>query len=186
MKQIILTLVCLLALLPAQAQKILSDDTSNGTRSIITSKENVKSGNDKIVVYAGLSFMQSGDTPTYFLSLKLSAMKHLAISKDGRSMLKDANDNVATLTTLQGSYGADTRNVGGFNLYEINVDYPITYEQLQQLSAGVTKVRIELDNDDPFDKEYKKDKIGKVIATDLSLIAGALSTDKKASFSDGF
>ena len=101
-------------------------------------------------------------------------------------MLKDANGNVVTLTTLQGSYGADTRNVGGFNLYEINVDYLITYEQLQQLSAGVTKVRIELDNDDPFDKEYKKDKIGKVIATDLSLIAGALSTDKKASFSDGF
>ena len=46
MKQIILTLLCLLAMLPAQAQKILSDDTTNGTRSIITSKENVKSGND--------------------------------------------------------------------------------------------------------------------------------------------
>ena len=67
MKQIILTLLCLLAMLPAQAQKILSDDTTNGTRSIITSKENVKSGNDKIVVYAGLSFMQSDDATTYFL-----------------------------------------------------------------------------------------------------------------------
>lgn len=186
MKHLLLTLLCLLAILPTQAQTILSDDTTNGTRSIITSKENVKSGNDKIVVYAGLSFMQSGNTPTYFLSLKLSAMKHMAISKGGRIMLKDANGNVITLTTLQGSYGAENRNVGGFNLYEINVDYPITYEQLQQLSAGVTKIRIELDNDDPFDKEYKKDKIGKVIATDLSLIAGALSTDKKASFSDGF
>lgn len=181
-----MTLVCLLALLPAQAQKILSDDTSNGTRSIITSKENVKSGNDKIVIYVGLSFMQSGDTLTYYLSLKLSAMKHMAIGKEGRIMLKDANGNIVTLTTLQGSYGADTRNVGGFDLYEINVDYPITYKQLQQLANGVTKIRIELDNDDPFDKEYKKDKIGKVVATDLSLIAGALGTDKKASFSDGF
>ena len=175
MKQIILTLLCLLAMLPAQAQKILSDDTTNGTRSIITSKENVKSGNDKIV-----------DATTYFLSLKLSAMKHMAISKNGRVMLKDTGGNVITLTTLQGSYDANTRNVGGFNLYEINVDYPITYEQLQQLASGVTKVRIELDNDDPFDKEYKKDKIGQVIATDLSLIAGALGTDKKASFTDGF
>ena len=186
MKQIILTLLCLLAMLPAQAQKILSDDTTNGTRSIITSKENVKSGNDKIVVYAGLSFMQSDDATTYFLSLKLSAMKHMAISKNGRVMLKDTGGNVITLTTLQGSYDANTRNVGGFNLYEINVDYPITYGQLQQLASGVTKVRIELDNDDPFDKEYKKDKIGQVIATDLSLIAGALGTDKKASFTDGF
>lgn len=186
MKHLLLTLLCLLAILPTKAQTILSDDTTNGTRSIITSKENVKSGNDKIVVYAGLSYMQSGDTPTYFLSLKLSAMKHMAISKEGRIMLKDADGNVITLSTPQGSYGADTRNVGGFNLYEINVDYPITYEQLQQLANGVTKIRIELDNDEPFDKEYKKDKIGKVIATDLSLIAGALSTDKKASFSDGF
>lgn len=186
MKQIILTLLCLLAMLPAQAQKILSDDITNGTRSIITSKENVKSGNDKIVVYAGLSYMQSGGTPTYFLSLKLSAMKHMAISRNGRIMLKDADGNVITLTTPQGSYGADTRNVGGFNLYEINVDYPISYEQLQQLANGVTKVRIELDNDEPFDKDYKKDKIGKVIATDLSLIAGTLGTNKKASFSDGF
>lgn len=186
MKQILLTLLCLLAIVPSQAQKILSDDTTNGTRSIITSKENVKSGNDKIVVYAGLSYMQSGDVPTYYLSLKLSAMKHIAISKEGRILLKDNEGKVITLSTPQGSYGAETRNVGGFNLYEVNVDYPISYEQLQQIANGVTKVRIELDNDEPFDKEYKKDKIGKVITTDLSLIAGALNTDKKASFSDNF
>lgn len=186
MKQIIFTLLCMIITTSAYAQKILSDDTTNGTRSIITSKENVKSGNDRIVVYAGVNLMQSGDTPTYFLSLKLSAMKHMVISKDGRIMLKDSEGNVVTLTTLRGSYGADTRNVGGFNLYEINVDYPVTYEQLQQLAKGVTKVRIELDNDEPFDKEYKKDKIGKVLTADLSLIAGALGTDKKASFSEGF
>lgn len=186
MKQIIFTLLCMIITTSAYAQKILSDNTTNGTRSIITSKENVKSGNDRIVVYAGVNLMQSGDTPTYFLSLKLSAMKHMAISKDGRIMLKDSEGNVVTLTTLRGSYGADTRNVGGFNLYEINVDYPVTYEQLQQLAKGVTKVRIELDNDEPFDKEYKKDKIGKVLTADLSLIAGALGTDKKASFSEGF
>lgn len=186
MKQILLTLLCLVAIIPLHAQKILSDDTANGTRSIITSKENVKSGNDRVVIYAGLSLMQSDGEPHYFLSLKLSAMKHLAISKENRILLKDQNGEVITLTTPQGSYGADTRNVGGFNLYEINVDYPVAMEQLQQLANGVTKIRIELDNDEPFEKDYKKDKIGKVIQTDLSLIAGALGTDKKASFSDGF
>lgn len=186
MKHLLLTLLCLCALLTASAQKILSDDTANGTRSIITSKENVKSGTDKIVLYVGLSYMDPGNTPSYFLSLKLSAMKHMAVAKDSRILLKDAAGNVIELTTPQGSYGADTRNVGGYNLYEINVDYPMALEQLQQLAQGVTKVRIELDNDDPFDKEYKKDKIGKVLTNGLSLITGALSTDNKASFTEGF
>lgn len=185
MKQILLLLLCIFTL-TANAQKILSDDLRDGTRSIITSKENVKSGNDKIVLYVGLSYMGNDDTSSYYLSLKLSAMKHLGIAKDSRILLKDTDGNVITLTTPQGSYGADMKNVGGFTLYEINVDYPVTLDQLQQLSEGVTKVRIELDNDEPFDKEYKKDKIGKVIANDISLITGALNTDKKASFTEGF
>lgn len=49
--------------------------------------------------------------------------------------------------------------------------YPITTEQITSLSNGVTKVRMELysvdKKDDPFmdyqEKEYKKDKIGKII-----------------------
>lgn len=186
MKHLLLTFLCLFALLPTYAQKVLSDDTANGTRTIITSKENVKSGSDKIVLYVGLSYMNPGEAPTYYLSLKLSAMKRMSIAKDSRVLLKDATGNVVELTTIQGSYGADTRNVGGFNLYEINVDYPITLEQLQQLSGGVTKVRIEMDNDEPYNKEFKKDKIGKVLTTDLSLIDGALHTDKKASFTEDF
>ena len=186
MRNLLLTLLCICSMMPVYAQKILSDDTTNGTRSIITSKENVKSGTDKIVLYVGLSYMDSGETPTYFLSLKLSAMKHIAVAKDSRILLKDTAGNVIELTTPQGSYGADTRNVGGYNLYEINVDYPITLEQLKQLSAGVTKVRVEMVNDEPYNKEFKKDKIGKVLTTDLSLIDGALHSDKKASFSEDF
>lgn len=179
-------MIMAMSVMPIFAQKVISDDIDNGIRTIITSKENVKSGNDRIVVYAGLSMSQTENTTLYMLSLKLSAMKHLAISKGGRILIKDKDVNVITLTSLKGSYGADFKNVAGFNLYEINVDYPITLEQLNQLAEGVTKVRIELDNDEPFEKEYKKDKIGKVLAKDISLIAEALVSDKKASFIGGF
>ena len=187
MKHIIFPLiVVLMTALPAFAQKINSDDSTNGVRTIITSKENVKSGTDRVVIYIGLTMSQIQDTTHYTLDLKLSAMKHLSVSKGGRILLKDKEGNIITLTSLQGSYGADIKNVGGFSLYEINVDDPITLEQLHQLASGVTKVRIELDNDEPFEKEYKKDKIGKVLANDISLIAGAMGSDKKASFTDGF
>lgn len=187
MRQIfLLAIIMAMSVLPTFAQKVISDATDNGIRTIITSKENVKFGNDRIVVYTGLSMSQTENTTLYMLSLKLSAMKHLAISKGGRILIKDKDGNVITLSSPQGSYGADFRNVGGFNLYEINVDYPITMEQLNQLAEGVAKVRIELDNDEPFEKEYKKDKIGKVLAKDISLIAEALDSDKKASFTDGF
>lgn len=187
MKHIIISLIAVvISAMPAFAQKILSDDSSNGIRTIITSKENVKSGTDRVVVYTGLTMSQTPDTTIYTLDLKLSAMKHLAVSKGGSILLKDKDGNVITLASTQGSYGAEIKNVSGFSLYEINVDYPITLEQLNQLASGVTKVKIELDNDEPFEKEFKKDKIGKVLAKDISLIAGAMGSDKKASFYDDF
>ncbi len=187
MNKFISLLVCLLIGTSAFAQKIISDDTpDDGNRYIFCSKENVGGLSDKMKLFIGLSYMQpvSGEG-LYSICIQLNCGEVTTIHKGGRMLIKTTAGNVVELLTYTG--GTDElKTISGINLWKVSAQYSITPEQLEQIHTGVTKIRIELGDSEIYEKEWKKDKVGKILAKEHSLIVNALGKNSKASFSDGF
>lgn len=187
MNKVISLLVCLLIGASAFAQKIISDNTpADGNRYIFCSKENVGGFSDKTKLFIGLSYMQpvSGEG-LYSLCIQLNCGEVTTIHKGGRMLIKTTAGNVVELSTYMG--GTDElKTISGINIWEISAQYSITPEQLEQIQSGVTKIRIELGDSKMYEKEWKKDKVGKILAKEHTLIIAALGKNSKASFSDDF
>ncbi len=187
MKKLLTLLVCALISISAYAQKIVSDDTpSDGNRYIFCSKENVGGFSDRIKLFIGLSYMQPVEgNPLYSLCIRLNCGEVTTIHKGGRMLLKTFDGDIVELSTYTG--GSDEmKSISGVNIWEVSAQYSITPEQLALLEKGITKIRIELGDSKTYDKEWKKDKVGKILAKESALIQNAIKTDSKASFSEGF
>lgn len=187
MNKLIALLTAFLVSLSAYAQKIETDDTeSNGTRYIFCTQENVGGFSDKIKLFIGLGYMRPEDkNGEYFLSVKLNCGEVTKIPKGGRMLIKTtAGETVELATLVAGS--DEMQTISGVNLWKVSVQYPIAVDQLEQLISGVAKIRIELSDSKTYDKEWKKDKVGKVFSKEYGLIQNALQKDSKSSFSDGF
>ena len=61
---------------------------------------------------------------------------------------------------------------------------PITKEDILKLCGGVKKIRQEVSLGETHDKDYKKDKIGAILTTEVNLLSNALK--EKKSIYDGF
>lgn len=180
-------LICVLIGASAYAQKIVSDDTpADGNRYIFCSKENVGGFSDKMKLFIGLSYMQPAEgSPLYSLCIQLNCGEVVKIHKGGRMLLKTFNGDVVELSTYTG--GTDEmKTISGINVWEVQAQYTITPEQLSILETGVAKIRIELGDSKTYEKEWKKDKVGKILAKESALIQDAIKTNSKSSFSDGF
>ena len=187
MNKVISLLVCLLIGASAFAQKIISDDTpADGNRYIFCSKENVGGFSDKMKLFIGLSYMQSvSGEGLHSLCIQLNCGEVTTIHKGGRMLIKTTAGNVVELSTYMG--GTDEiKTISGINIWEVSAQYSITPEQLGQIQSGIAKIRIELGDSKMYEKEWKKDKVGKILAKEHTLITDALGKNSKASFSDGF
>ena len=107
-------------------------------------------------------------------------------------LVKTSNGEVLTLTeysqkTISDNIG-DVQNLNGIivKTFTIHAAYVLTPEQIQQLLSGITKIRIELNGDTNYEKEWKKDKISSFLSKEYNILTEAVATDKKGSFSDGF
>lgn len=100
-------------------------------------------------------------------------------------LIKTTNGDVIELSTYMGG-SADLKSISGVNIWEVSAQYSITPDQLALLEKGVTKIRIELGDSKTYEKEWMKDKIGKILAKESSLIQDAIRTNSKASFSEDF
>lgn len=187
MNKLISLLVCLLIGTSAFAQKIISDDTpADGNRYIFCSKENVGGFTDKMKLFVGLSYMkpESGNG-LYSLCIQLNCGEVTTIHKGGRMLIKTMTGNVIELSTYMGGKD-ELKTISGINIWEVSAQYSITPEQLEQIQSGIAKIRIELGDSKVYEKEWKKDKVGKILDKEHSLIVDALAKNPKASFSDGF
>lgn len=187
MNKFISLFVCLLIGVSAFAQKIISDDTpADGNRYIFCSKENVGGFSDKMKLFIGLSYMQSlSGEVLYSICIQLNCGEVTTIHKGGRMLIKTTTGNVVELSTYMG--GTDElKTISGINIWEVSAQYSISPEQLEQIQSGIAKIRIELGDSKMYEKEWKKDKVGKILAKENTLITDALGKNSKASFSDGF
>lgn len=189
MKKILLVMMFSLAFATmANAQIIKNTLDSDGNRFITCEKLNVRSFTDKIVTYVNLGYMNN----QYYLSFQFDALNPLSIEKGGRVLIRTENGNVLTLTINS----SDKDNIGTIETagnmvlrnYSITTIMFVTKEDIINLSSGVSKFRIEMNNIDLtngyFEKTYKSDKIGEKVLQDYRAIAKAIKETKK--FEDGF
>lgn len=193
MRKVIYFLTLLLVAASANAQKIVDDRvTDSGLRLISCESKPFRSMTDKVVLSLGMSASVKDDDVNYFLDVTLSSNSPLSAPAGARMLVKTANGDVITLTefsnkTLEDNIG-NVKNIGGtiIKTFTLNCAYLLTEEQIQQLLSGITKIRIELNGDTNYEKEWKKDKISSFLSKEYNLLTEAVATDKKGGFTDGF
>lgn len=193
MRKVIYFLTLLLVTLSASAQKIVDDRvTDSGLRLISCESKPFRSMTDKVVLSLGMSASVKDDDVNYFLDVTLASNSPLSAPAGARMLIKTTNGDVITLTefsnkTLEDNIG-DVKNIGGtiIKTFTLNCAYLLTPEQIQQLMSGITKIRIELNGDTNYEKEWKKDKISDFLSKEYKLLTEAVATDKKGGFTDDF
>ena len=190
MKRYIVILSAIAAALPALAQKIEADKVdADGTRTIIGSVERCRDFTDKQVLYFGLAAKATASDTTYHIVMQITAFDPLHIKEGARLLVKtfkgenfellndlDVECAIATPHQITGTYYVSD--------YTVTPMYRVTPAVLEAIARdGIKKVRIETEVTQ-YDKEYKKDKAGKVLATEYNLIREKLT--KKADFHDDF
>ncbi len=197
MKKLLTLLVCALISISAYAQKIEYDKIDdNGFRLIGTTLENIGSMTDRVKAKLSLGAIVSPNgNSEYILDVFLTTGQAISAPAGARMLIKTKDGEVITLQERQGVTLEDMMGKKRMipelqNMvvteYSIQLMYALTAEQIQQLTAGVVKIRIELNGGNNYDKEWKKDKVGKILSKDIELVNNALSTDNRKSFTDGF
>mgnify|MGYP000351595801 CR=1 FL=1 len=191
MKKIVILLFALSSALNIFAQKIESDKFDDkGYRYIYCSLESIRSMMDKYVFFVSLNAIQSGsDTEDiiYDIFLRTNANAPLTVPKGGRLLIKLQNDSIIELKTdieFSDKIGkVQHSNSLVYTNYSITPIFTVTTDQIEKISMGVKKIRLETTLE-PIDKEFRKDKMGKILSAEYDLIKSALS--QKKSFSDDF
>lgn len=193
MRKVIYFLALMLVSLSASAQKIVDDRvTDTGLRLISCESKPFRSMSDKVVLSLGLSAAVKDGAVQYFLDATLASSEPISAPAGARMLVKTTNGDVLTLTeysdkTISDNIG-DVKNVGGIivKTFTIHAAYALTPEHIQQLLSGIAKIRIELNGDTNYEKEWKKDKISGFLSKEYNLLTEAVATDKKGSFTDDF
>ena len=178
----ILIIICFLCGINSFAQEIEYDKSANGERSIMCKYESIRSMKDKTVFSVALSAEKNKENITsYFLSLKTTSGTPITVPEGGKLLIKLKDDTVIELRTLMEYAGTvrDVHNVNGFVFHDYTIfpTFLVSEIQIEQISKGVKKIRLEA-TDGNKDKEFKKDKIGNAIKNQYLLIQNTLAKSK--------
>lgn len=96
------------------------------------------------------------DSVQWFIHLKPYNEKPYTIKKDGKLLLKLGDGTVLTLTAVEDSYSINLGN------YRADGKYKVEKKDLEKILAnGILKWRMEIDFNEPLEKVYNEDIIGK-------------------------
>lgn len=180
-------------LAPVRAQ--LNDKISDGYRFINPPSKNVRDFTDKVVIYTTffgntLSIEQEHgiDTIRWELAFTFTQTKERAnIKKGANLLLKLGNDEVIKLrSSTDNIYTFEVTTVSGVTVtnYTVSGLYPISEEDMEKvIRYGVLKLKAETSLS-PFEKSWKKDKVGSYYGEYYEQVKAALSERK--SFDDDF
>ena len=186
MKKLLLLLL-LLSNISIYAQKVDIDKVADNSRYISCSLALARDMTAINVLSFGLSAIQTENTTTYLLRMKITSLNPISVPDNAKLLIKCKDDAVIELNALgeDNAYVRDVHIIGNIVIsdYSAYPIYPVTKEQIQQMCTGIEKVRIETSGN-AIDKVYKKDKAGKIIIAEYNLITEALAFKK--TFSDGF
>lgn len=193
MKKTILALIMLFTTLSVSAQKIADDTTlDNGTRMVSCELKQFRSFSDKIVLWTGLSAFVTDGNIEYCLDVKLNSSKPITAPAGARILIKTTSGDVVEMSEFSNTVKEDIagylQNVGGVAIktYTIGLSYKLTQENLDLILSGITKIRIELNGESNYEKEWKKDKISEFLNKEYENLTKAVASEKENSFTEDF
>jgi len=184
MKKIVLSLALMMCALISwgQSQLIYKDqDAKTGLRSFGTSDIIVRNGmTDRHPLKVSLLAVESLQGWSYSLNISVAELTSRAVPEGSILLLRAKSGDVFELAnTLSETQSRDW--VGQWiegtasKTYDNKASYIITREQLEALSSGVLKLRMQLSGGS-FDTEYKKDRMGAAIKAHLAAIDSGISS----------
>lgn len=201
MKKVLLLLVAIFCVSGSLfAQKIVTDDVTTiagrQVRIVTASSETFRNFTDKVVMSLCLmaSKPEDGNDAQYTLCVNLRSGSPISAPASARILIRTADDETIA---IEESGNVEKSDIDGklelvgsttVKTFEIDLLYNLTDEQLASLCKGIKKIRIETNGEKPYEKEWKKDKIGKFLTKEYELLKGALSggQSKRVSFDEDF
>lgn len=174
MKKLIILAMLALPVI-ATAQEIVGNTYKGDDHIVITDKEICRSFTDRMVLSVGLSGLKVEDRSFYFLDLKITSSDKITMGAGDYLTLWLKGGETIKLPAADGNTDGmvrDIHSVNGFITHDFSAypSFEISAEQLDAISEkGVEKIQC---NTSPnmYVKEFKKDKIGKAIATRWALL----------------
>jgi hypothetical protein len=194
MKKMFCLVFALAMAIGASAQKINYDKVEDsGLRLIGCTSETFRSFSDKVILSMSMSAAIKDGVTNYFIDATLQSSEPISAPAGARMLIKTSKGEVFTLDGFSQSTTEDlignVKSAGGIvvKTFSITLPYKVSPEEITQLiSDGITKIRIELDGDKPYEKEWKKDKIGSFLGKEYKLLQQAVIVDKRGSFESDF
>lgn len=194
MKKMLFGLLIALISMSASAQKIAYDKVEdNGLRLISCESETFRSFSDKVILSLAMSATVKDENVDYFIDVTLKSSEPISAPANARMLVKTQKGTVLTLEGFSnqtiGDNIGNVQSISGIivKTFTILLPYKVSEEDINTLrTEGVAKIRIEIDGDKPYEKSWKKDKIGSFLGKAFDLLKNAAATDKRESFEDDF
>lgn len=190
MKKLSLLLTCLVSCAALSAQStIFSDDVKpDGSRVVYCKSFVARDFTDRVVHNFHLQASKNAGSNEIEYTLGLDSRSNYGydIKRGMLLLIKTADGEVIELNSyydVDATLGNLHTTPTVYTDYGHSASYKITEEQIKKLCGGVLKIKQEISTG-AFEKEYKKDKIGKKLKQQYEDIKKALSSEK--SFRDGF
>ena len=189
----------------AQNRKIVIDKIGNDFRIIEAQGTMIGGFTATKILFIGLQTWVTQQDTTFVIVTNVNTSSRLGAFDDAIMLIKTMDDEVLELYSITSdnnikniSYGNPTvtttryKNIitSTYNSNSVDVSRNINYwyvtpEIIEKLKVGIKKIKIQFENG-VYEKEFKKDKIGKILYDSYLTELKQISIDKNKDFKNDF
>ena len=207
MKKLLCYLMLLMSVFASNAQnrKIVIDKIDNDVRIIEAQGTMISGFTATKILFIGLQTWVTQQDTTFVIVTNVNTSSRLGAFDDAIMLIKTMDDEVLELYSITSdnnikniSYGNPTvtttryKNIitSTYNSNSVDVSRNINYwyvtpEIIEKLKVGIKKIKIQFENG-VYEKEFKKDKIGKILYDSYLTELKQISIDKNKDFKNDF
>lgn len=207
MKKLLCYLMLLMSVFASNAQnrKIIIDKIDNDVRIIEAQGTMIGGFTATKILFIGLQTWVTQQDTTFVIVTNVNTLSRLGAFDDAIMLIKTMDDEVLELYSITSdnnikniSYGNPTvtttryKNIitSTYNSNSVDVSRSINYwyvtpEIIEKLKVGIKKIKIQFENG-VYEKEFKKDKIGKILYDSYLTELKQISIDKNKDFKNDF
>lgn len=207
MKKLLCYLMLLMNVFASNAQnrKIVIDKIDNDVRIIEAQGTMIGGFTATKILFIGLQTWVTQQDTTFVIVTNVNTSSRLGAFDDAIMLIKTMDDEVLELYSITSdnnikniSYGNPTvtttryKNIitSTYNSNSVDVSRNINYwyvtpEIIEKLKVGIKKIKIQFENG-VYEKEFKKDKIGKILYDSYLTELKQISIDKNKDFKNDF
>ena len=207
MKKLLCYLMLLMSVFASNAQnrKIVIDKIDNDVRIIEAQGTMIGGFTATKILFIGLQTWVTQQDTTFVIVTNVNTSSRLGAFDDAIMLIKTMDDEVLELYSITSdnnikniSYGNPTvtttryKNIitSTYNSNSVDVSRNINYwyvtpEIIEKLKVGIKKIKIQFENG-VYEKEFKKDKIGKILYDSYLTELKQISINKNKDFKNDF